>query len=54
MLIQWCLKGIRKRASFGDSEATDLVRAGIQSNWLFNNQMLPIVDAISFASKLAV
>jgi hypothetical protein len=46
MLIQWCLKGIREQASFGDAEATDLVVAGIQSNWLFNNRTMPIVQAI--------
>jgi hypothetical protein len=46
MLIQWCLKGIRGRVSFGDTEAADLVDAGIQSNWLFNNGTMPIVQAI--------
>src|SRR5438132_7952914 len=52
MLIQWCLKGIREQASFGDKEASDVVDAGIQSNWLFNNQTMPIVQAISTVQGL--
>jgi hypothetical protein len=52
MLIQWCLKGIRERASFGDKEASDLVDAGIQSNWLFNNRTMPIVQAIRIVQPL--
>lgn len=46
MVIQWCLKGIPERPSFGDTEAADLLAKGIQSNWLFNNPTVPIAQAI--------
>jgi hypothetical protein len=46
MVIQWCLKGISERPSFGDTEATDLLNTGIKSNWLFNNPTVPIAQAI--------
>jgi hypothetical protein len=46
MVIQWCLKGIEERASFGDKEAADLLNTGIKSTWLFNNAVMPIAQAI--------
>jgi hypothetical protein len=46
MVIQWCLKGISERPSFGDTEAAGLLTKGIQSNWLFNNPTVPIAQAI--------
>ena len=46
MVIQWCLKGISERPSFGDKEAADLLTNRIQSNGLFNNPTVPIAQTI--------
>jgi hypothetical protein len=46
MVIQWCLKGISERPTFGDTEAEALLYSGIKSSWLFNNPTVPIELAI--------
>ncbi len=46
MVIQWCLKGIQERPSFGDTEAANVLTTGIQSIWLLNNPAVPIALAI--------
>jgi len=46
MFIQWCLKGISERPTFGDTEAEALLYSGIKSNWLFNNGTMPVELAI--------
>jgi hypothetical protein len=46
MQINWCLKGIPRRDSFGDAEALAVLSDnGIQSSWLFNNGSLPLSQA---------
>ncbi len=52
MIIQWCLKGISERPSFGDTEAEALLGMGIKSNWLFNNPTMPIEQAIPAVQNL--
>lgn len=40
MHIQWCLKGIRESADFGDAQARALLSTGLKSNWLRNNSTI--------------
>lgn len=46
MQINWCLKGIRSGAGFGDAEALSVLSTvGIQSNWMRANAGMTVAQA---------